>query len=48
MPTEQDFLEPTCRSSFNRLKTIAYSRVRNMPLVEELVQETFIVSLGEL
>lgn len=48
MSSEQDLsLESLYRSSFNQLKTIAYSQIRNMPMAEELAQETFLVALKD-
>lgn len=45
MPTEQDvFFESLYQSHFNKLKTIAYSQIENLPVAEELVQETFVVA----
>ncbi len=48
MPTEQDlFFESQYQKNFGKLKTIAFSELRNMPVAEELVQETFLIALKD-
>lgn len=48
MPTEQDlFFESPYRSDFAKLKTVAYSQIRNIHVAEELAQEVFVVALKD-
>ena len=48
MPTDRDvFFESLYRAYFDKLKAIAYSKVENISVAEELAQETFLVALND-
>lgn len=47
LPEQDLFFESLYRNNFGRLKAIAYTQIRNMPVAEELAQEVFVVALKD-